>query len=199
MVFALVFPLTGCNNGDSADQSKENVSELTLVVTEDSISQLDDYPNLKKVDLTGSTCYQAIADYMKSHPDVEVIYTVSLGGQEFGSDVTALDLTESGYDYDTLLANLKYLPNVTSVKLSATNLSAEQVNALRDAYPDMTIECSFTLDGIEIDPDTKELDLSKIEPDQLEEYAAKLAQHPNLEKIELMDADGNSKLSLSDA
>ena len=58
------------------ESSAPDVEEITLVVTEQTIHQLEDYPNLKKADLSGSTCYAQIADYAKAHPQVEVIYTV---------------------------------------------------------------------------------------------------------------------------
>ena len=68
--------------------------ELIIVVTEDTISQLEEYPNLKKADLTGSLCYDAILEYMDKHPDVTVIYTVSIGATDISNDVISLELTD---------------------------------------------------------------------------------------------------------
>ena len=54
--------------------------DVKLVVTESDINQLDLYTNLKTVDLSGSTCYDAIAQFIQARPDVKVTYTVDLGG-----------------------------------------------------------------------------------------------------------------------
>ena len=48
---------------------KLTVESLSMVVTEKTIRELDEYPNLKVLDLSGSTCYTAIMVYIQNHPD----------------------------------------------------------------------------------------------------------------------------------
>ena len=83
LVCAMVLTLVACGTTSEDEPTKsknpKKVTELAMVVDENTISQLDDYPYLQKVDLTGSTCYAAMAAYAKAHPDIEVIYTVSVG------------------------------------------------------------------------------------------------------------------------
>lgn len=196
LVFALVLSLWGCSNTPAT--GKETVRELKLTVTADTISQLEDYPNLEKADLTGSACYAEIAAYMAKHPNVAVIYTVDLGGTTVSCNETALTLADGSYDYDTLLANLPYLPKLTSLSLPMTRLTSAQVTALKAACPELKIDCSIRLNGTELNADTTELNLSGIPSEQVDTYAEKLALLPNLKKVELMSADGKSSLSLAD-
>ena len=58
---------------------KLNVQTLSMVVTESTIRELEEYPNLKTLDLSGSTCYTAIMVYIQNHPQVEVTYSVDFG------------------------------------------------------------------------------------------------------------------------
>ena len=201
LLLALCLALIGCGTKSPAPTTAptEPVYELTMVVTEDSISQLDAYPLLKKADLTGSTCYGAIADYQARHPEVEVIYTVSLGGGNAVSPAsTALRLPEGAYEYETLLSALPHLKNLTSLSLPATELTARQVADLRAAAPNAKIDCTVSVDGMELNSSTTELDLSGMTSQQIMDIAEKLSFLPNLETITLMGEDGTSLLSTED-
>lgn len=122
-------PSTGSPSASYDDET------VTMVVTKETISQLSLYKNLKKANLTGSTCYEEILSFAQVNPGIEVIYTVSLGSKETGNTVSYLSLTDTDFAYDTLKANLKYLPKVTSVALNQTKLTETQVNGLKTAYP----------------------------------------------------------------
>lgn len=115
--------------------------EVKMVVTAESISQLYQYPNLQKADLSGSLCYGEILAFADANPKVEVIYTVSLGTKSVGNTVTYLSLTDTDFEYNTLKANLKYLPKVTSVALNQTKLAEKQINDLKATYP----QIAFTI------------------------------------------------------
>ena len=102
LLIAMLLVLCACDMQSSVtDSEKKNVRELTLVVTAENISQLESYPNLKRVDLSGSTCYAAIADYIKAHPDVDVTFTVDMGGTTLSNKTAALTLAQGSYDFDT--------------------------------------------------------------------------------------------------
>ncbi len=205
ILLVLCLCLFGCGREPGADvpdgttAPTDPVYELTLVVTEDTIGTLEDYPLLQKVDLTGSTCYAAIADYQARHPEVAVTYTVALGPvTAVPPESTALRLTQGSYDYDTLLAGLPYLKSLTSLSLPATELTAQQVTALGEAAPDVQIEYTVIVDGVELDSATTELDLSGMTPEQVAQVAPKLSLLPQLTKITLMGEDGSSLLSTED-
>lgn len=174
------------------------IEQLTLVVTEDTISQLNGYPDLKELDLSGSTCYDAIMRYMASHPDVKVTYTVDLGGTTVADGINALVLEAGKYTGDMLLENLRYLPNVVHVDLPNSTLTARELKNLKQNYPNITWKHTVSLLGQELSGETVELDLSALEPEQVAEVAQALTLLPQLQKVELMDSDGKSKLSMED-
>ena len=178
------------------EEDKLSVTELTRVVDKNSIGKLEEYPNLVKADLSGSTCYQEILDFAAANPQVQVLYNVALGGAVVGNEETALDLSDGGFDYQTLLTNLKYLPNVASLDLGKTSLNAEQLGSLQSTYPQLELNYRVSFEGQELSSDTKELDLSAITGEQVGTYAQLLSMLPNLESIQLMKADGTTNLSL---
>ena len=109
-----VLLLAGCaGGGETAQTETADITEVTMVVTEDTIGELEQYPNLQKADLTGSTCYAALESYALAHPQVEVVYTVDLGGVQPKS--TESELTLESCDQDLLLNNLGYFPKLQEV------------------------------------------------------------------------------------
>ena len=202
LAFAIMLGMVGCgkapNDEDSKETDPKSVTEVTMVVDEITISKLDNYPSLKKADLTGSTCYAALAAYAKAHPEVEVIYTVSVGSGTISANDTEATLNDGTYDFEKLLENLQYLPNLKSLTLKATRLNIVQMDALQLAYPDVDISCTIRLNGVEMGPETVTLDLSSMTPEQVDIYAQRLAMLPNLNRVELMKADGKCNLTTAD-
>ena len=212
---AAVFALTGCGSKQAeettpptlepivlptapketeATVSPERLEEhLTVVMDAGELYTLDYYPNLKTVDLTGSTCYSAIADFASKRPHLDVTYSVSVGATDISSKETDVSLKCGLLDYDKLLQNLKYLPNLTKVTLTDMNLTADQLAILRETYPDLSLDYSVELFGSAVSQDATQLDLSSITSDQVDEACRKLAQLPHLTDVTL----GNS-LSFGD-
>ena len=174
------------------------VEQLAVVVTEENIGLLEQYPALKQLDLTGSTCYDAIAEYMAKHPKVEVTYTLKFGTVTVNNHETALVLDPGGCDYETLSANLKYLNKLETVSMPRTTYSAQEIVALQGLYPDVVFDFTMILLGQELTTETTELNLSVMEPERVEEVAAKIGLFPNVAKVELMDSYGQSQLSMAD-
>ena len=207
-VCLLCFAAAGCGNssassGTSGTSGSENttvteppVEELTMVVTEQTISQLEAFPDLKRVDLSGSTCYSAIASYMAAHPEVEVIYTVSLGGAVISSSTTSLTLEAGTFDYALLLQNLQYLPNLTEVWLNRTDLTAAEMAALQEASD--LVRYTVQVGDVELTEETQQVDLSGLPADQVETAAQRLTLLPNLSQVELMTQEDTSPLSVQD-
>ncbi len=172
------------------------VEALTAIVTPSDIFSLDQYPNLKQVDLSGSTCYEAILQYMSSHPQVEVIYTVSLGGKEVPGSSEVLTLESQDFDFDTLVQNLKYLPRLVSLSLPRTSLTAAQLTQLKEAWPELALTYTVMLLGMEYSHDTTALDLSSLTGEQAAQAAPTLAKLTKLASVELM-AEGKSNLTVA--
>lgn len=191
--------LSGCGSAEPkvTETTAPAVEEVTMVVTADTISRLEDYPGLRRADLTGSTCYEAIAAYAGRHPEVEVLYTVELGGTQARADTEALTLTE--YDFSLLLENLRYLPRLEGVFFPETELTGEQLSRLTETYPDLAVSYTLELLGEEISWDVRELDLSAMTAGDLDAVAAALPRLPALQTVKLSDGEGKSQLTLEEA
>lgn len=167
---------------------KEVLEELTTIVTAGNIYQLDHYKKLKSVDLSGSTCYAAIVDYVQENPHIDVTYTVDLGGTWVSNKETSLTLAPGSFDHATLLENLQYLPGLTSISLTDISLSAEQINEVLEAYPQLTLDYTVSLLGNSYDISTTELDLSGMSSAQIDEAIPKLGLLTNLTSVKLSDS-----------
>ena len=156
------------------------------------------FPNLKKVDASRCGDYAMLEKLQARLPELDVIYTVSLGGKSFAPDSTELSLAPEEFDLDTLTANLPYLPQVNTLEFLRTDLTLEQVEQLRTDFPGITFAFTVELLGQEYGEDTTELDLSAMTSEQVVEVSQKLPMLPALEKIALTDAGGNSQLPKED-
>lgn len=183
------------NGKYSSDSDSLTVSSLT---GEDVEILLNYFPRLSKLEATGCRDYTVLEDFQAQRPGCQVVYQVNLGGKSFAPDTAELVLENGDYTYDTLMENLPHLPKVTSILLKTPELSLEQVDALKEAYGEIDITCTVELLGKEYDTQTTELDLSAMESGDVARTAEKLAMLPNLETVELSDAEGNSALTKED-
>lgn len=173
------------------------VEELTTVVTAETISELDSYPDLVTLDLSGSDCYAEIEAYIAAHPQVDVTYTVSIGGSEVDSRVQGLDLSEQPYELDTLCAAAPYLKDLTDIRFD-TPLSPDELDAVFTAFPQANVHYLVRALGGEFEPDTTELDLSVVSPKDAAEAAHLLCYLPSLTRVNLLDQNGESAWTLDD-
>ena len=164
---------------------REEVEHLAAVLQAGEIYTLDYYPNLKSVDLSGSPCYDTILSYMEKHPQVEVTYTVSFGEVSVGNRDTSATLAGGTYDGALLLENLQYLPALTELTLQNPALSAQQVAALEEAYPDLRLNYTVELLGKTYDASVTELDLSGMEASQMDEVLSRLGLLTELQTVKL--------------
>ena len=176
----------------SNDSTKLTVSELT----EKDIQILANYfPNLKTLDAGACSDYAVLESAKAQLPGCEILYEVSLGGKSFAPEESELTLEVGDYDYDTLMENLVYLPNVQQVTLKKPALSLEQIDALKAAYEGITFNCTVEIGGTEYTTDTTELNLSGIGSGDVAGVSEKLAMLPGLTSVELMKSDGTSSLT----
>ena len=162
------------------------VEHLTAVMQPGELYTLDYYPNLKTVDLSGSTCYDAILDFMSKRPHLTVSFTVAFGGSASVSyDVETLTLNPGTFTYEGLLENLQYLPNVTTLSLPGIALNAEQVSAIEAAYPELTLDYTVDILGNICTADTTTLDLSGMSGSDVDAIGPGLALLTKLETVHL--------------
>lgn len=177
-----------------------DIESLTITdLSDEDIERLATYfPNLKKVDARQCDNYLMLERLQQRLPDLDVNYSVSLGTASFAPDTTELALGPEDFELDILRQNLPHLPQLTSVTLCRTELTLEQVEALRGDFPNITFQYQVELLGQIYKEDTAELDLSAMTSEQVDEVVKKLPMLPALEKIVLTDAEGNSQLSKED-
>ena len=166
------------------------------------------FPNLKTLDASQCDDYEVLAVADATLTDCELTYYVYLGhpGHQlhYQSDYVKLGFPEllvgePDYDFEQLMQNLVYLPDLKELHLENTVYSLEQVQSLREAYPDVAITATAEVFGQEYELDTTtELDLSHLTSDRVEATAQVLSCLPNLSYVELMDENGESALSLED-
>lgn len=167
---------------------RDLVEELQVVMVAGELYTLDYYPNLKSVDLSGSTCYAAIEEYIAEHPQIQVTYTVDLGGTAVSPTATEVTLIPGSFDHAMLLENLQYLPNLTSISLPAASLTAEQIGTIVAAYPDIALNYTVELLGTSIESSATELDLSYMESAQVSQAAGQLSLLTNLTTVTLSNS-----------
>lgn len=168
--------------------TKESVEHYAGVMKAGELYLLDTYPNLKSVDLSGSDCYSTILDYMAKHPDIDVTYTVDFGGGVIPNDATSAILEAGTYEFDLLLENLQYLPNLEVLSLPGITLHTEQMDALVEAYPELSFDYAVTILGQTYTQDITELDLTALESSQVSEVAPRLGLLTHLTDVELSSA-----------
>lgn len=204
---AAVFTLSGCGSFGSGETTAPTLEpivlptappeteatiapellaeHLTVVLKAGELYTLDYYPNLKTVDLSGSTCYSAIMEFAGKRPHLDITYSVSLGATDVSSKTTFLSLKPGSYDFDLLMENLQYLPNLTDITLQDVDLTTEQLAALREAYPHVVLEYSVDLFGKRLGLDTTTLDLTSMTSADVDEACRKLGQMTALTDVTL--------------
>ena len=207
-ILLLLLLLTGCGRmtpaPEATTQTPESTApmyqetELQMVVTYENLGELEKYTNLKLLDATGSTAYPALEVYARSHPDVDLIYTVDLGKKTVAHGTPEITLTAEETDYEALMTNLAFLKDTQKLTLPKTCLTADELSNLQNAYPDLEISYTLGLAGQEFTADTTSLDLSQLTSGQINAAQETLARLPQLETVELMNANGTSSLSQSD-
>ncbi|MBR3973180.1 MAG: hypothetical protein IKJ99_04425 [Oscillospiraceae bacterium] len=171
----IVLPTAPVVEETESTDPREDVRELTVVMDAGDLYTLDRYPNLESVDLSGSTCYWAIWDFIEAHPNLDVTFTVDLGGTAVDARAESATLNSGRYTYAALEENLQYLPNLTSLSLPQITLTTEQIHTLVSTYPNITIDYTLELFGTTVSSDSETLDLTAMTSAQVEEACRKLA------------------------
>lgn len=175
-----------------------DTTEITLEkLTREDMERLSYFPNLTTI-VAEFEDYAILEELQVARPDLNVRYKVNIGPTALDPESTWLNLQPGDYDYDTLMANLLYFPKLETVTFKKTDLTMEQLEALRAAYENITFNCTVWLLDQELDMEITELDLSAISSDQVEEVAQKLSLLPNLTNVELMTSDSTSQLTKAD-
>ena len=178
-----------------------DVQELTIAtLTEEDIAVMAAYfRNLKSVEASGCHDYAVLEMLMEQLPQVEVTYAVSLGNQTYAPGITDIVLSDGEYDFVTMLDHLVYLRDLKTVQLRMPQLTEEQIQQLREAYPQITFTSTVEVYGQEYDVETTDrLDLSAMTGDDVAAVTEQIRKLPNLSYVNLNPENGTGALSLED-
>lgn len=151
----------------AAEAERYAVADLSMTLTEENAAELEKYTALKTVDFLNSTCYDRMARFAREHPAVSVTYRVDVGGTELTNRVQEAELAPGSFEFDALLENLPYLPELRTLSLPRTDLTADQLYKLRSAHPDLTVTWTVPFQGGELPWDTAELTLENADAEQV--------------------------------
>ena len=172
---------------------------LAAVLTAEELASLD-CTLLESLDLTGSTCYEAIERFQREHPAVELRYAVVLtdGETTLNVEPDAQTLTLSGDGMlQSLAENAAWLPALTEIQIEADSASAAQADAVREAFPNAAVSYSCHLLGELYPYDQSSLRLEGLRAADLDRLVGDLVRFERLERVELPQE--NNELSLQDA
>ena len=145
------------------DQRYDNqVTQIALPATTDaaSLDLLRYFPNLTTVDAKSCTCYDALMSKSLERQDIAFTWQVTIDDVTLLNTDTTLDLSGRTLDAQALMQNIYYLPELTSVDITDTNIGAEDGAALEARYPNITFLRTIDLFGVKVNTDVSELDLT---------------------------------------
>lgn len=186
---------------ESSDVSiiKTAPDKLAAVMTAEELEKLD-ASRLKRLDLTGSTCYEAIENFKAKHENVEVIYAVIVDGDGdslFLDPATeTLELEDASY-LPSLTENARWLPRLSSLSISPDAADAALVDAFHAASPDCKIDYSMHILNELYPFDTEEVTLRGLNASQTDELLSQLSRFSHLTDVRI--PQGENDLSLDDA
>ena len=176
------------------DAVEEYVGPLDAAAQE----ELERYRNLRRADLSGSEDPAAAAAWAEAHPQVDVTYTVDLGGTVVDNKACEILLEKGAYSLGALREALPLLPALRTVYLQALDCEPQEIADLIAAFPERMIQYSVELSGRLVGDDTEELDLTALTPEELDGALPALRLLPNLSVVELTAPDGSNLLGPDD-
>lgn len=151
--------------------------ELTITSLQYSdLEMLVYFPQLKTIQAQSCTDYAVLKALYQRYPNVEILYTVPIGGQSYGPEartVTPETLTQED------VQRLAYLPNLTRV--DGTNCREFQLlQQLQREHPEWEVLWRTTIAGTPINPDARSLE---VEAASYQELYVGLAAMPQLQAL----------------
>lgn len=164
----------------------EDTQALTVMsLTEADIAQLDYFPNLACINAMECRDYSQLLALQQRRPECRVDYAVPLAGESWSSDAAELKLRDA--DGAELLKMLCYLPKVERVHLTGVLPEMEELEVLREVYPQIAFTWQVQLGEGAMDRDTAWLDMFGMHFDSVEDAAKTLSYFTKLEQVDMRD------------
>ena len=177
---------------------------IRAVITADDIPALAHFRAVKELDLRGSACVEEIQAWAAAHPEVHVIYSVTLpNGQSVDSDAESADLSWLTDDQvDETAQQLAFLPNLRLLQLGTLDgvrLSLGRLGTLNEACPKADFDFSYAIGGEPVSSDSSSISLAGLKREDVPGAAVVLSTMKQLSFVDLGSADDeNNELTWTD-
>ena len=159
--------------------------ELTLPsLSSDEVAALAYLPMLKSVTITSDQDFNAIQQAISAYPLCEFTWETTVSGVAVSSTDQSLDLSGMLVDLNELNTALAKLPNLKTLNLYDSCVRIEDIAAIRENYPSLSVKGGINLFGNAMDFDATTADLSGTTLD-LASLTHALEQLPNLKEVAL--------------
>lgn len=117
------------------------------------IDELEDLlvygPGLKKLVVLGSgLSNEQLLAFREAHPDLELVWDVTIEGRSFRTDITEMDMSEIQLtDVSQVEKWFPCFPDLTKVDMSHCGLNSETLDALNQKYEDIRIVWTISVSG----------------------------------------------------
>lgn len=166
--------------------------------TQEDLQQIPYFTDLEQINVLDCADYPLLEGLQRMLPDCRVNYMVDLGGRQVDRSAQEVNLEPGTYDYETLMHNLKYLPDMKAITFSQTELDTQKFDALQNAYEDVSFGYTIELLGMELTAETTSVDLTKMTAQNMEEALIKLPMLAALETVVLADGAQEGALTLEE-
>lgn len=165
---------------------ENDATEITVTtLSEEDIALLDYAEQLKTVHAEGCTDYENLTLLRQKRPEVEVNYEVTFGQDRYRWDVETLLLNNIA---EAEIPLLKYLPNLTTVAITARDYPMTTVTMLQAAVHELGLDFGIQMGGTIVLDTEKALTVTGITDDELR----LIPLLTNLEQVRLLDPKSSS-------
>lgn len=169
-----------------------NTRQITVEsLTDEDVELLRYLTKLESVDARQCGDLDQIMSLREKYPQILVDYRVPVGGRELSC--TTVNLMVADPDPEELTQMLQYLPELQKVTFTGEIRDRDAILELENTYPQIAFLWNIEIAGRKFLNTTREVDLSGVQVEDLEEVAAAYPYFDNLEKVILCDCGKTSE------
>lgn len=163
--------------------SPDAASVSVTGMTEADIPALAAFRSLSKLTVAGGSELSLLTQIREAYPQLDVEYTVTVGGKSYPGDTRELVLEDQ--PHEQIMNALDLFPELERLDLINPVATAEQLAALRETYPGTQIHWQVQAYGLHFGEDAVEMDLSGAEGLDLKAVEVYADCLPGLERLYL--------------
>lgn len=161
-----------------------NTTAITLTtLSDEDISALDYLPHLTLVNALDCKDYPQLLALQQRRPECRVEYRIAIGDETWSPKERSLVLRD--IDPAAVAAALPHFPELENVMITGTLPAPEQLQWLKEQFPEIDLNWEVVLKGRSLDPEATQLDLSDLELRDVSWVEENLHYFPNVQKIDM--------------